>query len=160
MTLQSLLPKIILRSSSDLVAWDKQQKNTFLKFGPPGDAIRKKQKHDKFTPKLNDMILDHLNQTTTLEGNQHDSFINNIRQSEENFTRDMETIIFPAMMPNNNGSLRGFVKIQHLTAAIYIAGLTGDRFQKKRDEILSTNHLSRLTQSGLRSTRSNNTPYK
>ena len=195
MTSQSLLPKIILRSSSDLVAWDKQQKNTFLKFGPPGDAIRKKQKHDKFTPKLDDMILDHLNQPTTspkypvtndsppvltpaaiadwnrdsrfardlhekmliyhgeiisdclghvgqevkesleaevnyeflitsrdsydfyelihgvinasgnaeivvmriqhylnlkMEGNQHDSFINNIRQSEENFTRDME----------------------------------------------------------------------
>ena len=32
-------PKIILRSSSDLVAWDKQQKNTLLKFGPPGGAI-------------------------------------------------------------------------------------------------------------------------
>ena len=30
MTSQSLLPKIILRSSSDLVAWDNQQKNTFL----------------------------------------------------------------------------------------------------------------------------------
>ena len=74
-----------------------------------------------------------------MEGNQHDTFINNIRQSEENFTRDMETIITPAMMPAHNGSLRGYVKIQHLTAAIYIAGLTGDRFQKKRDEILSAN---------------------
>ena len=64
MTSQSMLPKIILRSSSDLVAWDKQQKNTFLKFGPPGDAIRKKIKHVKLTPKLDDMVLDHLNQPT------------------------------------------------------------------------------------------------
>ena len=250
MTSQSSLPKIILRSSSDLVAWDKQQKNTFLKFGPPGDAIRKKLKHIKFTPKLDDMVLDHLNAPTTspkypltsdqvpvltpaavadwnrdsrfarelnekmliyhgeiisdcldyvgqevkesleaevtyenlitsrdsfafyelihgvinasgnaeivvmriqqylnlkMDGNQHDTFINNIRQREENFSRDMETLITPTMMTSNqssltaNGSLRGFVKIQHLTAAIYIAGLTGDRFQKKRDEILSTN---------------------
>ena len=198
MTSQASLPKIILRSSSDLVAWDKQQKNTFLKFGPPGDAIRKKIKHVKFTPKLDDMVLDHNNQPTRspkypvtndqipvltpaavadwnrdsrfardlhekmliyhgeiisdcleyvgqevkesleaevsyeqlitsrdsfdfyelihgiinasgnaeivvmriqqylnlkMEGNQHDTFINNIRQSEENFTRDMETLI-------------------------------------------------------------------
>ena len=42
-------------------------------------------------------------------------------------------------MPGNNAPLQGYVKIQHLTAAIYIAGLTGDRFQKKRDEILSAN---------------------
>ena len=174
--------------------------------GTPGDAIRRKIKHTEFTPKLDDMVLDHLNQPTRspkypltndqvpvltpaavadwnrdsrfardlhekmlvhhgaiisdclehigpevkesleaevtyeklitsrdsfsfyelihgvinasgnaeivvmriqqylnlkMEGNQHDAFINNIRQSEDNFTRDMETIITPNMLPNN-----------------------------------------------------------
>ena len=64
MTSQASLPKIILRSSSDLVAWDKQQKNTFLKYGAPGDAIRQKIKHVKFTPQLDDMVLDHLDRPT------------------------------------------------------------------------------------------------
>ena len=249
MSSQAMPLKIILRTSSDLVAWDKQQKNSFLKFGKPGDAIRKRIKHVTTIPTLGDMVLDHLDQPTTshkyptsgtpavltaaaiadwnrdtryaketveklltyhgeiisdclehvgqeikesleaevsyenlisardsfsfydlihavinasgnaeivvlrtqqylnlkMEGNQHDIFINNIRQCEENFTRDMETLITPAMLRigspglNSAGELKGFVKIQHLTAAIYIAGLTGDRFQKKRDEILSAN---------------------
>ena len=64
MTSQASLPKNFLRSSSDLVAWDKQQKKTFRKYGAPGDAIRQKIKHVKFTPQLDDMVLDHLDRPT------------------------------------------------------------------------------------------------
>ena len=64
MTSHAAIPKIILRSSSDLVAWYKQQKSTFLKFGTPGDAIRIKSKHIEFMPKLDDIVFDLLNQPT------------------------------------------------------------------------------------------------
>ena len=104
MTSQASIPKITLRSSSDLVAWDKQQKNTFLKYGPPGDAIRQKQKHVQFTPKLDDMVLDHLNQPT--------------RSPKYPVTNDQIPVLTPAAVADWNRDSR-FARDLHEKMLIY-----------------------------------------
>ena len=120
MASQASIPKIILRSSSDLVAWDKQQKNTFLKYGPPGDAIRQKQKHAKFTPKLDHMVLDHLNQPT--------------RSPKYPVTNDQIPVLTPAAVADWNRDSR-FARDLHEKMLIYHGEIISDCLEHVGHEV-------------------------